>query len=427
MQPENKSIARCRHFGECGGCQFQDLSYDAQLSQKQAVLKEGFAAFWQEDIPLIPSPVRYHYRNKVDPGFALKRYPEPPPKDFKRETVLGFKTRQGWRWPLELDECLIGPEGLDRLFTALRPWREACGLDAYNSRANTGRLRNLLVRDGKRSGERMVVLLTTPGTLPHADAFVEAVVKGFDACSILHGEFGGKAEVATADTLTLLHGKEWITETLLPDLQAEAASAAGVPYENPGQYLAAEQRTEKALHFRISPLSFFQTIPLAAERLYGIIANWAKTVEAQLLYDLYGGAGGIAFCCAPYTPEIVSVENNVHASEDGRFNAVRNDIQNVEFITDTVRGFTKKLQQRGGMPAASAVVLDPPRAGMHPKSIKRILEMAPPHILYVSCNPRKLAEELSAFTESYRLTQLLGVDLFPHTPHVELVAALRLH
>lgn len=413
----------CGHFGECGGCLFQDVPYEKQLAQKTVFLKELFQEYWNGPITVLPSPVLYHYRNKIDPGFSLKRYPEPPPPGFKRETVLGFKSRNGWRWPIEIETCLIGPEGLDGLLSALAEWRMTCGMEAYDNRKGTGRLRNLLVRDGKRSGEKMVVLITTPGVLERPDAFVAAALRGFDASSIFHGEFSGRAEVATAEKLTLLHGKPWITETLRLARDLESKSDMTV-HDDPSYFIARDNREADSLHFRISPLSFFQTNPLAAERLYGLIREWVRMILPERLYDLYGGAGGIALSCSQYAKEIISVENVPEASEDGRFNTEANTIGNVAFVTDTVRAFTRKLLAAGGMSSGSAVILDPPRAGMHPKSIARLVQMAPRYMLYVSCNPKKLREELAVFSEAYAITDITGVDMFPHTPHVEVVAAL---
>lgn len=413
----------CRHFGVCGGCLYQDVPYEEQLARKAAWLEELLREYWQGPVPVIASPVLFHYRNKIDPGFALKRYPEPPPRDFPRETVLGFKQREGWRWPMDIRECRIGPEGVDGLLRSVHEWRNASGLAAYDSRRGTGYLRNLLVRDAKRTGERMVVLITAPGVLPDADAFVFSVQKYFEAASIVHGEFSGKAEVATAEKVTLLHGRPWITETLHLDAGA-AAGTFTASAVTPSEFIQDDTRTFEPLGFRISPMSFFQTNPLAAERLYGVIREWARRVRPARLYDLYGGAGGIAFSCAGCAGDIVSVENVEVASEDGRFNAEQNGIENVSFVTDSVRAFTRKLLAGGGMPADSAVVVDPPRSGMHPKSLLRLLEMKPQNILYVSCNAAKLKEELAVLTRAYEVTDVRGVDMFPHTPHVEVVAAL---
>lgn len=324
---------------------------------------------------------------------------------------------------MDIEECLIGPEGIDELLESVREWRAVTGLAAYDSRRGSGYLRNLLVRDGKRTGERMVVLITAPGPLPEKDAFVASVLKAYHADSVFHGEFSGMAEVATAERLTLLHGRASIGETLHLS-RCGGAEDRTDPVVDPCQHLERDGRIVDVFRFRISPLSFFQTNPLAAERLYGVVRSWARRIRPGTLYDLYGGAGGIAFSCAGFSGDVVSVENVAAASEDGRFNAVENQIENVSFVTDTVRGYTKKLSEAGGIADDGAVVVDPPRSGMHPKSVARLLEMRPRNLLYVSCNPARLQEELRAFAQEYQVDELQGVDMFPHTPHVEVVASM---
>ena len=410
----------CRHFGLCGGCVNQDLPYEDQVILKREGLQERFQEYWNTPIPITPSPVIWHYRNKVDPSFALKWYEEAPPKDFQRETVLGFKCRGKWFKPLELEECRIAPAGMETLLQGIREWHQACGLCACEPRRSRGYLRNLLVRDGKRSGDRMVVLLTMPGTFDHSDSFVEMVHRCFNATSIYHGEFAGKAEVATADKLTLLHGKDAIQETLKITNYSSNLTDLTDLTDLSNSTDPSDMRT---LNFRISPLSFFQTNPLAAERLYGHIRAWAAKHSPDVLFDLYGGSGGIALSCADHAKEIISVENVLPASEDGRHNARENNIGNVFFITDSMRNYLRNKLEGGGIPDNSAVIVDPPRAGMHPKAIRRLVQLAPKHLLYVSCNPKRLHEELPEFLEAYHLTSLQAVDMFPHTPHVEVIAA----
>ncbi len=395
-----ESAARCQHFGECRGCQSQDLPYAAQVAAKAQMLQELFAMHWQAPVAVLPSPVQWHYRNKVDPSFAGKHYETPPPPDFVRETVLGFKKR--WYWPIEIEACHIAPEGLAALLAAVRVWYRAHDLRAFDSRRNEGLLRHLLVRDAKRTGERMVVLITAAGRID-ADSFVAAVQQAYPADSIYWGVNRGKADIAFAEELTLLHGAPVINEKLLiPD---------------------GEQTRE--LRFAISPFSFFQTNPLATEKLYGLVRQWVKEIAPKTLYDLYGGSGGIAFTCADLAGQVWSVDNVPEASQDGRANAKANGIENVVFLTEKVERYLRHQLEAEGLAEDSAVVLDPARPGLHPKALKRLIQLAPRHILYVSCNPKILAQELEVFGDAYELTRLEAVDLFPHTRHVEVIAALR--
>jgi len=388
----------CKHFGECGGCRFQDLPYAAQLKQKQAALQSLFAAFWTEPIEVAPSPTIWHYRNKVDFTFAPMWYPEPPPKDFVRESVLGFKALGRWYRPLDIDQCLIGPDGLSPLLDAMRAWMHEQGLHAMDTRSMKGFLRALLVREGKRTGQRLVALITGDGDFDKA-SFVETVQRVFPADSIYRGIFRGRADVAAADETELLCGQPTIDEVL----------------HVPG--------TGRDLRFRISPFSFFQTNTLATEILYGRIRQWAADVKADTLYDLYGGAGGIAFTCADLARHIISVESVTSATEDGRYNAQVNGIDNVDFLTEKVDVYLKQME-RIGLAPNSAVVADPPRSGMQAKAVRRLIRLRPSQILYVSCKPSVLAEELPSFLEHYDLRHIQAVDLFPHTEHVEVLAQL---
>lgn len=392
----------CPHFGDCGGCASQDVPYARQVADKAAYLQELFGAYWSEPISVTPSPVLWHYRNKVDPAFAPKHYDTPPPKDFKRDTVLGFKRKGKWFWPLEIEECRIGPLGMAELLAAMRAWYVREGLDAFDGRKNLGLLRNLLIRDAKRTGQRMVVLITHEGALP-AESFVEAVQAAWPADSIYHGVSTKKADVAIAEELTLLHGAPVIQEELV----------------------LTENGAERPLRYRISPFSFFQTNPLATEKLYSVIRSWVREISPELLYDLYGGMGSIAFSCADLVREVISVECVESASEDGRLNAADNQIDNVFFVTAQVEKYLRVRRDEGDLPREATVILDPARSALHPKAIKYLLEIQPENIIYVSCNPKLLARELPLFLEAYQIDKFQAFDLFPHTPHVEALVALR--
>lgn len=393
------SEALCPHFGECGGCQTQQMPYAEQLVQKEAVLRELFAGVWSEAIPVTPSPVQWHYRNKVDPSFAPMHYPEPPPKGFERETVLGFKRKGRWFFPIEIHECLIGPEGFNEVVCAVREWQRAEGLRAYDSRTRQGFLQCLLVRDAKRTGERMVALITRPGEF-NAAGFVEVVRKAFNPVSIYRGISTGTSDAAFAEELELLYGVPDITEHL---------------------HIPSDEG-KRQFQFRISPFSFFQTNPLATERLYGIARAWVQRTGAEYLYDLYGGMGSIAFSCSDWVEHVWSVESVVSATEDGRRNAVDNKVGNVTFITAPVEKYLRDRAGHHPLEPGAAVIVDPPRAGLHPKALKYLLELHPRYLMYISCNPNMLAREMEALRSVYRLKQLQAVDLFPHTRHVEVVA-----
>ncbi|HNR33646.1 MAG TPA: 23S rRNA (uracil(1939)-C(5))-methyltransferase RlmD [Candidatus Hydrogenedentes bacterium] len=390
----------CPHFGDCGGCKMQEVPYAEQLSHKAALLAALFNAHWPHPIPVEPSPTIWHYRNKVDFSFGRKFYPEPPPKDFDRESVLGFKTKNRWYRPLDVEECRIAPEGMGPLLDGVRRWMLEQGLHAYDTRNKKGFLRALLVREAKRTSERMVVLITADGDFDRS-SFVEAVRAVYPAKSIQRGIFRGLADVATAEEVEVLYGPETIEDCLC----------------------IRDGDALRPILFRISPFSFFQTNTFGAERLYARIRQWVKDINPDTLYDLYGGMGGIAFACADLVGHIVSVESVASATQDGIYNAKRNGIENVTFFTDTVERYLKNLREGDGFPPDSAVVIDPPRSGLHPKALRHLMQYRPENLLYISCKPQVLAMEMPVLLEAYTLDDLRAVDLFPHTEHVEALAA----
>ncbi len=395
------STGLCPHFGECGGCESQDLSYPEQLVKKQQYLEQLFAQEWGKDVSVLPSPIVWNYRNKVDFNFGLKHYPEPPPKEFIRETLLGFTRRGEWFHPLDVTDCRIAPEGCGALLDAVRAWYRREGLRAVDARGGQGFLRALLVREGKRTGERMVALFTSEGSWD-ARGFLEAVEASWPAHAIFHGIFTGAARGTFADRTEHLAGADFIHE----EMRVRDGAA------------------ERRLRYRVSPFSFFQTNTLAAEVLYAEIRQWVRGTGARILYDLYGGAGGIAFTCADLVQVVRSVESEASATADGEHNATLNGIDNVFFSNDPMRRYLHGLAEAGGMESNSVAVVDPPRSGMTPKPVQRLIECGPPRILYVSCKASALKEELAALLKAYRLERLWAVDMFPHTPHVEVLASL---
>jgi len=403
--PDGAPQTLCTHFAECGGCTAQDIPYEEQLGRKQKALGDLFKSAWTAPIPVEPSPAVWNYRNRIDLTFGRKHYPEPPPKDFVRETVLGFKREGKWFWTIDLQECRIGPTGLDGLINGVRDWARERNLTAFSSKSKDGFLRILLVREGKRTGERMVVLITTAELQLDRDSFVEAVQRAWPCASIQHAVFRGKAEITAAEEVHVLHGKPHITEELhVPD----------------------GDRTRK-LSMRISPFGFFQTNPLATEVLYGIIRQWVKESRPRFIYDLYGGSGGIAFSVSDRVDRVISVESEEAASIDGTFNREAMDADNVVFLTQNVEEYLRDtLSIQGNLLPQSMAILDPPRAGLHPKAIKRLMALRPQEIIYVSCKPSVLAQELASFLPAYDVVDMRAVDLFPHTEHVELLARLKL-
>lgn len=394
----------CIHFGTCGGCQSQDSSYPDQLATKAEQLERVFAPFWEGPIEIAASPAVWHYRNKVDFSFAPRQYPEKPPPGFQRETVLGFNKPGKWYFPFDVEECLIAPEGADTLLPGVRAWYKTNNINAFDSRTGEGMLRILLVRDAKRTGERLVMVVTSPGEFD-SESFAEVVDRYYPATSIYRGIVHRSARVAEADELELISGAPVIHEEMrVPDSSGSMRN----------------------LRFEIGPLSFFQVNLRAAEILYGYLREWVKRVAPTVLYDLYGGSGGIALACADLVPLVRSVESVPEASESGTTNARINAIDNVYFETERTKNYLQNLIESGGLEPGAAVVVDPPRSGMVPKATRRLLKLAPTRIAYVSCKPEQTAQELEILGACYEVEQIQAVDMFPHTRHVEALVLLRL-
>ena len=370
---------RCTHFGECGGCRRQDLSYEDQLEAKKKYLEDLF----HRPVPLHPSPDIWYYRNKMEYSFGDVY---PPPEEGEDDILLGLKERGKWYRVLNLSECyLLSPEA-PALLEAVHTWARNEGLAPYNVRRHVGFLRHLLVREGKLSGERLVLLLTVEGSFPR-ESFVEAVESVYPATTILRGQHNGRADAAILEEVKVLTGSGFIEEVLLGKT------------------------------FRISPKSFFQTNSRGAEILYSLIREWIAPLRPERILDLYCGGGAIGILLADLCQEVLGVDVVEEAVADARYNAKENGVFNIEFVTGKVE---KVLRDWKG--SVDTVILDPPRAGMHPKARKAVCEMAPPRILYVSCNPKNFARDLEKILEGYEMVRIEGVDLFPHTDHVEAVA-----
>lgn len=389
--------ARCRHFGVCGGCSLQDRSYEDQLALKA----ERLRALLGDRVPALavrPSPETWYYRNKIELAFTQTF-------DWNKATrvrtplgpTLGFKRKGNWAEAFDLKECFLMSPEIPALLDAVRGWAAKHGLEAYDLRRQRGFIRHLLVREAKNTPDRMVVLLTAPGTLPEAE-LVEAVRAAYPATTVLWGINDKLSDVAQAAAPKVLYGSGGIEEVL--------------------------RLLGRPLRFRISPFSFFQTNTHATEGLYALLRDWIRERPSREVWDLYGGGGGIAFAVSDLAEKVLSVELVESSIADSRANAALNGITNVEFLRSKVEDFLPgvKPEHLDGV----TVLLDPPRSGLHPKVVKALLALRPERVLYVSCNPKLFAQELPLLESAYRLARCEALDLFPHTEHVELVSELLL-
>ncbi|MBI3553803.1 MAG: 23S rRNA (uracil(1939)-C(5))-methyltransferase RlmD [Elusimicrobia bacterium] len=382
--------ARCAHFGSCGGCAIQDLSYEDQLSLKAGRVSELLAPLGLSPAKTHASPSAWYYRNKMEFSFGDVY----PPVAGGPTTLLGLKAKGRWYDVLDLKECHLLSKETGALLGSVRAWAEREKVPPYNTRKHTGFLRHLVVRESKNGADRLVSLVTAPGDLPKA-SFLGAVHEAYPATTVLWGTNGKLSDTAIADQTEVLEGPGHIAETL--------------------------RFPEGELRFRISPQAFFQTNTLGAQTLYGILRGWVKESGAEKVLDLYCGGGGIALSVAGLCGEAVGVESNPSAVADAKANAALNGIDNAKFFAGQVEALLPALIALG----VQAAIVDPPRAGLHKKVVEALLETGPALLFYVSCNPEALARDLGLLQERYRADRVEVVDLFPHTEHVETVVWLK--
>lgn len=382
--------AKCLHFGACGGCSLQDLAYEAQLVyKKDAVAKALSGLGGLPPLSILGAPEHWYYRNKMEFSFG-DVYPPEPGKWLK----LGMKPKGRWHTILDLEECHLPSPEAAGLLKAVRAWAEKEKVPPYNSHKKVGVLRNLVIREAKNTGERMVVLVCNEGAVPE-ESFVQAVLSVYPATTILIGRHLTVSDTAQADSVEVVYGPGHIKETLrFPD---------------------------GAVSYRISPGSFFQTNTRGTEVLYGLVRSWARELGGGLALDLYCGGGGIALALAGACRKVVGVESVESAVRDAEANAALNGITNCDFYHAKAEFLLPALLDM----EPDFAVVDPPRAGLHKSAVAALLAHTPPSLVYVSCNPEALARDLKPLMEKYSVERLQAVDLFPHTDHVETVALLR--
>jgi 23S rRNA (uracil1939-C5)-methyltransferase len=380
--------APCAHFPACGGCRFQDLAYEAQLEQKQLQVRdalERLAGIAEPPLEqIVPcEPEIFHYRNKVEYSFTST----------EAGPALGFHRAGRWDEVLEIDRCWLIDDLGNAIRDAVRDWAREEGLEAYSQTDGSGYLRHLVLRQGRNTGQALVQLVTAPGEKFEAGYFVD-VLRRFPEVRSIHWSVNDTpAEVTNLPSL-LLWGEEWIEEEL------------------------------GGLRFRVRPNAFLQTNTAMAEQLYALAREAAGLTGGETVWDLYCGIGTIGLSLAGDALTVWGIEVSEESVACALENAVLNGITNAAFFAGNVGEVVEELLERSGAP--DVVVVDPPRAGLAGKALRRLGRIGAPRLVYVSCNPTTLAGDVKALREEhgYELKRLTPVDMFPHTPHVESVSLL---
>jgi 23S rRNA (uracil1939-C5)-methyltransferase len=364
---------RCDHGDEpCPGAPWQGLAYEQQLRHKQEQVGDsltrlgGLEGFHLE--PIEPAVEQWRYRNKLEYSFGER----------DGELILGFHARGRWDQVVDAEDCLLASAENNRRRNEVRGWARAEGLSAYDRGAGTGVLRNLIVRESHRTGQLQTRLVTSAAEIPKPPVDLHTVIEG-----------------ASGDT-------EGVTGAIGPEYLEEELCG---------------------LRLRISHRAFFQTNTEMAERLYGIAAEMARLKGNERLFDLFSGIGTLGLAMAGRAGEVWGIELVPEAVADAEENARRNQLANAHFRVGDARKRIRPLLDEAGRP--HVVVIDPPRAGLSKKVVRRVIECEAPRIVYVSCNPTTLAPNAAQLTEAgYRLRRVKPVDMFPQTPHIECVALL---
>jgi 23S rRNA (uracil1939-C5)-methyltransferase len=389
----------CPHFGTCGGCLWQDISYDAQLYWKRTHVIEclgHIAGAGETEVgPIIASPEIFNYRNKMEFTFSDRRWllTEELERDLSPESLfaLGLHVRGLFDKVFNIDKCFIQSEQTAAILREVRTWAARSGLPAYSIRSHQGFWRFLVVREAKRTGQTLVHIITSGDScgLSSVDMLSDRLRSEFPSIStIIHSINDKKSQVAVGDSSRVLFGPGSIEERL-------------------GE-----------LRFRVSAHSFFQTNTLGTEKLYETISRLGAFTGFEKVWDLYCGTGSIGLYIASRVQSVVGIELVEEAVHDARENCRINDIRNCSFLSGDLKDVVGKVSQMG---RPDVVVVDPPRAGMHPKVVKALLEVLPPRIIAVSCNPASLARDAAFLLDAYEIKEVQPIDLFPHTPHLECV------
>ncbi len=377
----------CPLVPRCGGCRLQHVAAPAVLEAKRAQIVEHLARIGHlhDVVVLDPDPAvePFGYRNKMEYSAA------PDPATGLR---LGFHERGRWDSVVDVPECLLATPLGNQLREAVRRWALDEGVAPYDQRAQVGVLRHVVTRVGIRTDQALVNVVTTPG----ADEVVDRLAERLAAecpqlVGLVHAVNDGVAEVTGGLPSRLVWGRDFIEERI------------------------------HDVTLRLSAGAFFQTNTRMAERLYERAAEAAGLSGEEVLYDLYAGAGSVGLVLAPQAREVVAIEIVPEAVRDAQANAARNGFSRYRTICGDVRVVLR--EQRDELPAPDVAIVDPPRAGLSGGAVRRILELAPPVLVYISCHPATFADNAKRFVDGgYRLEWVRPVDMFPQTPHIEAVA-----
>ena len=374
----------CRHFGICGGCDSQDKLYAEQLKDKECRIREIFSQFdIKEFSPIVPSPQIFYYRNKME--YAVGGEANLP--------LIGLREKKRFYKVVDLEECKIFSEDIKKIFDIFKCWIRDFGVEPYQSRRRCGVIRYACLRHSKFYDELMLIVVVTSPEV-NIDPLLDKLKDINNLRSVYLCINDKPADISMTGSLRLLYGEQYIKERI-----------GGVDY-------------------LISPGSFFQTNSYCCKELYDIIKKETASMGGKAI-DLCCGSGGIALQIAANFDKIIGVDISQQNIKDALKNAALNNISNTEFICEDAQAFLLKNIGSKTAEEFSAIIVDPPRAGLSKKSRQAIADSGINNLIYVSCNPVNLAEDLKVLCGYYSIDRIVPVDMFPHTRHIETVAILK--
>lgn len=398
--------AQCPHFGICGGCKWQTMSYEAQLRCKQQQVQDNLERLGHIDTsrmrPICGSDNIFYYRNKLEFTFSTKRWlNEGEQRDENEPGAVGFHVPMVFDKVLPIEHCVLQSDPSNSIRNALRDYAIEHQIPFYDIRNHTGFLRNVVIRN-TTTGQWMVIVIVAEQRDDLLMPMMEFLKRSFSEITSLLYIINSKLNDSYTDLdVTTYAGQGYITENM-PRYEG------GIP-----------------LQFRINPKSFYQTNSQQAFKLYSYVAEFAQLQGTENVYDLYTGTGTIAQFLAGMCRHVTGIEYVEEAIVDARLNAQLNAFGNCTFYAgDMAKVLTDDFVKANGHP--DVVITDPPRAGMHEKVVEQLLAIEAPRIVYVSCNPATQARDLQLLNAKYDIGRIQPVDMFPHTQHVENVVELTL-
>ncbi len=392
----------CSHFGTCGGCTWQNVSYATQLAFKSQLVADAFRRIGKIEspaiLPIAASPHDKYYRNKLEFTFTNAGYVE---GKYRRDEViekkpaLGFHVRNQFAHVFDMQHCYLQPFPSNEIRMAVRSYAAVHGFSFSDLRNHTGYMRNVIIRN-TLSGGLMVILIVAEDIPEQLLPMMEHIRTTFPMITSLYYCINTKNNDSIYDReLVLFHGEKYIVEEI------------------------------DGVRYHLGPKSFFQTNAQQAANLYHIALEYAALTKEDIVYDFYTGLGSIALLAARHCKKVIGVESVEAAVQDAQLNAKLNKTENATFVCgDMAKIFDDAFIETHGK--ANVVITDPPRAGMHRDVCMQLLALAPERIVYVSCNPVTQARDILLLSEKYTIVKLQPVDMFPQTYHVENVALLQL-